>query len=210
MKAERLTYPVMTPSAARGVLNAIFWKPEFLWHVLEIWVLTPIRHTLLECSEAGIHPTEPLEPTPCDAPPTDFEPTRRHMLALRDVAYIIKAHIRVLPGAEKNEYAYRDQFRRRVKRGQCYRHPYLGYSQFSAQFCLPNGTEQPIDLSDDLGCMLFDMRYNTQGKPVEPIFFHAYLQKGILKVPQALYDRLYQEVPQRSPRTLHTNSSGQT
>ncbi len=207
MKVERVTYPVMTPSAARGVLTAIFWKPEFLWYVQEIWVLKPIRHISLVRNEVNkvLPVREALKPD--YAYYADQDRAQRHTLALRDVAYLIQAQIRVVEGAEKNEYAYRDQFRRRVERGQCYWRPYLGCREFSAQFSLPDGNEQPIDLTDDLGRMFFDMRYNVKGKPVEPLFFHAYLERGILKVPQHLYETLYKEVPPRPPRTLFATES---
>lgn len=200
MKVERVTYPVMTPSAARGVLNAIFWKPEFLWYIQEIWVLKPIRHISILRNEVNsvLSVQEALKPG--KAYFADQDRAQRHTLALRDVAYLIKAQIRVVEGAEKNVYAYRDQFRRRVERGQCYWQPYLGCREFSADFCLPDGTEQPINHSDDLGRMLFDIRYDAKGKPVEPLFFHAYLENGILRVPQELYDTLYKEVPPRPPR----------
>ena len=204
MKVERVTYPVMTPSAARGVLNAIFWKPEFLWYVKEIRVLKPIRHISFVRNEVN----DTLSPT--SALKEDFvyyadkDRAQRHTLALRDVEYLIKAEIRVVEGAEKNEYAYRDQFRRRVERGQCYWRPYLGCREFSADFCPPTGDEQPIDLTDDLGRMLFDIRHDLQNKRGEPLFFSARLEKGILRVPQELYEVLYANVPPRPPRTNPT------
>jgi len=81
---------------------------------------------------------------------------------------------------------YRDQFRRRVERGQCYHTPYLGCREFPASFGTPTEQDPPIELTDDLGLMLFDMDY-TGGSMAQPVFFHARLEKGILHVPSELY-----------------------
>lgn len=184
MKVERVSYPVMTPSAARGVLEAIYWKPEFEWRVREIHVLKPIRHIALVRNEVTKRiPTR--NPNPIFV---NEERTQRYTLALRDVAYLIRAEIVLRPHANKDIAAYRDQFRRRVQRGDCYFQPYLGCREFSAYFAPPTGDENPIPLSDDLGRMLGELRYEGNGKAT-PIFFHAHLRNGVLIVPDEIYRR---------------------
>ncbi|OYT69009.1 MAG: type I-C CRISPR-associated protein Cas5, partial [Armatimonadetes bacterium JP3_11] len=144
MKVERVSYPVMTPSAARGILEAIYWKPEFEWRVREIRVLKPIRHIALVRNEVKSRiPTRNPQPIFVDE-----DRTQRYTLALRDVAYIICAKIVLRPHANKDIAAYRDQFRRRVERGDCYFQPYLGCREFSAYFAPPTGDERPIPLND--------------------------------------------------------------
>lgn len=182
MKAERVSYPVMTPSAARGILEAIFWKPEFQWRVREIWVLKPIRYASLIRNEVATKiPVQ--NPNPFFA---DAVRVQRHTLALRDVAYVIEAEMILQPGADKGLVAYLDQFRRRVARGRCYMQPYLGCREFTAFFGKPDGIERPIDLTMDLGQMLGEIQYNEQNN--QPVFFSARLEHGILKVPAEIYE----------------------
>jgi CRISPR-associated protein Cas5d len=145
MKVERVSYPVMTPSAARGVLEAIFWKPEFQWRIREIHVLKPLRHIALLRNEVDRRiPVRGAQPFFADE-----SRAQRHTLALRDVAYIIVADIVLQPHADKDIAAYRDQFQRRVERGQCYRQPYLGCREFAAHFAPPSEYDHAIDWSDD-------------------------------------------------------------
>jgi CRISPR-associated protein Cas5d len=131
---------------------------------------------------------------------------QRHSLCLRDVEYIIKAQIDLKPHADADVAKYRDQFRRRVDRGQCFHQPYLGTREFSAAFSPVTGDERAIAHSEDLGWMLFDVEFNevpkngrvsyyahdgngtrvAQGAAM-PKFFHAQLEDGVLQVPQNLY-----------------------
>jgi len=177
MKVERVSYPVMTPSAARGVLEAIFWKPEFLWQVREIHVLKPIRHFSMLRNEVSSR----MSPR---SPGLDImeSRTQRHTLGLREVAYLIVADAVVQTGVEADPAKFRDQFRRRVQRGQCFHRPYLGCREFAAFFAEPDGSEQPIEESDSLGLMLLDVEYGADDKHT-PHFFPAELCGGVLKVP---------------------------
>lgn len=191
MKVERVSYEVMTPSAARGVLEAIFWKPEFTWQVREIWVLKPIRHFSIlrnEVNNKAVVSTARKWEEEGGGYFAEEDRAQRHTLALRDVAYIIKADITLKPHATDDIAKYRDQFRRRVNRGQCHSIPYLGCREFAAYFGPPDGDEQPIELSDDLGRMLLDLDYapDESGRGV-PRFFAARLESGVLKVPTRLY-----------------------
>lgn len=206
-KVERVSYPVPTPSAARGVLEAIFWKPEFSWRVREIVVLRPIRFLSLLRNEvdvkagsgAGISITDSRQ--------------QRHTLALSEVAYIIRADIVLHSHADADSAKYRDQFRRHVDKGRCFQRPYLGCREFAADFAAPDGTEAAISDSRDLGLMLFDLVWrqdnsravsfhrhggrageNGEGRErrevsgtATPVFFQAALDQGVLRVPDALY-----------------------
>ncbi len=190
MKAERVSYPVITPSAARGVLEAIFWKPEFLWRIDEIHVLRPIRYFSIlrnEGNSQAIYRTATgWKKTGYGGYSPAIDRSQRHTLALRDVSYIVRAQIILAPHAD-DVAKYRDQFRRRVKQGRCFATPYLGCREFSAAFEQPAGDEQPIPLTDDLGMMLMDMQYEPSGSGRgTPIFFKANLQDGVLHVPNRL------------------------
>lgn len=190
MKVERLTYPVMTPSAARGILAAIFWKPEMEWQVGEIWVLEPIRYFSILRNEVNSRASERAA-RGWEKGGGGYDATndraQRHTLGLRDVAYVIRANIAVRPGAGADVAKYRDQFRRRVQRGQCYATPYLGTRECAASFAPPDGTERPCaEITDDLGLMLHDLDYATDGSGRgTPRFFRARVERGILRPPPA-------------------------
>ena len=189
MKVERVTYPVMTPSAARGVLESIFWKPEFHWEVEEVWVLRPIRYFSILRNEINSRQTAQIA-RGWQREGGGFSATadraQRHTLALRDVAYIIRARPMVREGVQEDPAKYRDQFRRRVKDGRCFATPYLGCREFSAWFSAPEGNEAPLEINEDLGNMLLRMDYLPDGSGrAIPRFFHAELKDGVLKVPKA-------------------------
>ncbi|MDX2270804.1 MAG: type I-C CRISPR-associated protein Cas5c [Cyanobacteriota bacterium] len=204
--AERVSYEVMTPSAARGILEAIFWKPEFAWSIQEIWVLKPIRRFSIVRNEMTTWQSDRSAQSWSKEGIGGFyvedDRAQRHTLCLRDVVYIIWADMNLKPHATDNIAKYRDQFRRRVKQGQCHHQPYLGTREFTAYFSEIDGTEQPIDWSDELGLMLQDVDFNeevagaiqykthdstgsriTKGT-AQPKFFRARLEKGILRIPR--------------------------
>lgn len=206
-KVERVSYPVPTPSAARGVLEAIFWKPEFSWRVREIVVLRPIRFLSLLRNEVDVKAG-----TGAGISITDSR-QQRHTLALSEVAYIIRADIALHSHADADSAKYRDQFRRHVEKGRCFQRPYLGCREFVADFAPPDGTETAIPDSRDLGLMLFDLVWRQDGSKAvsfyrhggrvgdsgedrerreasgtaTPVFFQAALDQGVLRVPDALY-----------------------
>lgn len=196
-KVERVSYPVMTPSAARGVLEAVFWKPEFRWRVLEIAVLRPIRYVGFVRNEVSkTLPAKEVIGAYKKGKPyhyfADEDRQQRHTLALREVAYIIRAQVELAPHArDLHEAKYRDQFCRRVARGQCHHIPYLGCREFAASFARPGPEDTPLDLNEDLGRMLFDIRYQPDGSGRgTPLFFEARLEGGVLRVPQELYEQM--------------------
>ncbi len=208
--AERVSYQAMTPSAARGILEAIFWKPEMRWLVQKIHVLKPIRQFSILRNEVNSHQSDRAARAwsePGEGYFAEDDRAQRHSLCLRDVAYVIEATIELKAHATEHIAKYRDMFRRRVERGQCFNQPYLGTREFSAYFEPVDGTEKSELAGElDLGWMLFDVEFSelpkggkvsyyahggegsrvVQGAAM-PKFFHAKLDDGVLEVPQGLY-----------------------
>lgn len=184
LKAERFSYEVMTPSAARGVLEAIFWRPEFEYVVVKIEVLKPIRWFAIRRNEVKSMASEDLlrrmmaDPTVRYDVETDRD--QRNTVALRDVAYRIHAQVRLRPHATENEVKYRGQFRRRVDRGACFSQPFLGTREFTARFSKATSLT-PIEETRDLGPMLHSIHYDG-GKETYH-WFYAELRDGVLEVP---------------------------
>ena len=190
MKVERVSYDVMTPSAARGLLEAIYWKPEFQWRVRRIHVLKPVRRfSILRTEVKGI--ANPKAAQKGERFIAQESHTQRHTLALRDVAYLIEADVHLAErGKADGVEKHRDQFRRRVRRGQSFHRPYLGCREFAACFAEPDGSEEAIALNEPLGRILFDLDFSgTKGRGT-PRFFRAELQGGVLHVPAHLYDEI--------------------
>lgn len=184
-KVERVSYPVPTPSAARGVLEAIFWKPEFMYRLREIVVLKPIQYASVFRNEVSTKAGEGM-----DAISITDNRVQRHSLLLKDVAYVLRADVVLKPGANADPAKYRDQFRRRVDDGAYFHHPYLGCREFACDFEKPTGKEQADASvgSRDLGLMLFDVAHGKFGSI--PLFFEAELTEGVLAVPDIMYERL--------------------
>ena len=181
MKVERVSYDVITPSAARGILEAIFWKPEFTWLIRRIEVLEPIRTFSMVRNEVSSVVSPRSEHINIGE-----NRTQRHTLGLQKVAYIIHADVCLRAHATDDVAKYRDQFRRRLDRGQCYHRPYLGCREFACYFEKPTGAEQPIDYTADLGYMLLDMEYSRT--KITPHFFRAQINRGIVDVPEISFN----------------------
>jgi len=198
MKVERVSYEVMTPSAARGILESIFWKPEMEWEIRAIQLLRPVRFHGFVRNEVNVkaNPATALRRDQQDKRgkgifinDRDIR-TQRHTLALRDVAYIIVADVHVMEGIDADPAKYRDQFRRRVQRGQCYSMPYLGCREFSASFSEPTDLDQPLPITADLGRMLLDLVYEPgESGRGTPLFFEARLEQGSMHIPPQMYER---------------------
>lgn len=188
-KAERASYPLMTPSAARGALESIYWRPEFDWVIQEIHVLQPIRFFSILRNELNGRQTERVARSWAvtgggyDASSSQ-ERAQRHTLGLRDVAYLVRAQIRLRPHATDDPAKYRDQFRRRVERGSCWSIPYFGCREFAASFGPPIPGEVAQPINEDLGSMLLDLDFkdDSSGRG-SPRFFEAHLLNGVLHVP---------------------------
>ncbi len=191
MKAERVSYDVMTPSAARGILEAILWKPAIRWIVTGIDVLKPIRWITVRRNEVGAVITVGNVKTAMKTGVSDKlylnveeERQQRAGLFLRDVAYVIHARFEMTErtGVGDRPTKFREMFQRRAAKGQCFNQPYLGCREFAAHFSPATGEEQPCsDLDQDLGFMLHDLDF--KGKDTNPRFFRAHMERGNLSVP---------------------------
>jgi len=194
MKVERVSYDVMTPSAARGILEAILWKPAIRWRILQIDVLNPIKWESVRRNEVGKTAKKPsaaamrgeaVEPLGMFV---EKERQQRAGLFLRDVAYVIHAAFDLTEraGAEDTITKFTEMFIRRASTGQCFHRPYFGCREFAVDFeFVPRDAEppQPLDVTKDLGWMLFDLDYSGR----EPIakFFNARLKDGVLDLRDA-------------------------
>ena len=191
MKVERCSYDVMTPSAARGILEAIYWHPGLKWVIDKIYVKNPIRFTSVRRNEvkSKISASNVLQVyNGADKPlylSTKEDIVQRASLILCDVCYIIEAHFEMTnkANASDNPGKFKDIIMRRLKRGECYHMPYFGCREFPAQFCLCE--EKEIHTSydtvpeKDLGFMLYDMDYSNLDE-IQPMFFRAVMRKGVL------------------------------
>src|SRR5574340_278972 len=182
MKVERVSYDVITPSAARAIFEAILWKPSIRWHVTKIEVLKPIKWISVRRNEVGA-----VAIVGKDGIFADDAAVRQQRagLFLRDVAYRIHAGFEILPGAEENNTPgkFLDMFERRASKGQCIMQPYLGCREFAAHFKLSAGADEaPIAETRDLGWMLHDLDY---GEDIAPRFFRAEMKNGVIDLENA-------------------------
>ena len=193
MKVERVSYDVMTPSAARGVLDAIHWKPGVLWAIDRIHVLRPIRFESLRRNELGSKISVGNARKAMRSGTTEGlhayigeDRQQRASTLLRDVAYVIEAHFEFTDAAKPDdtEGKHLSMFNRRASKGQCFHRPYLGTREFAADFALVEG-EMPASTlpreqrNRDLGWMLHDIDHGNG----EPRFFRAQLREGVVGVP---------------------------
>jgi len=184
LKVERMTYPCMTPSAARGVLDSILWKPEFQWWVHRIIVLNPIKFFSVKRNE--INAKQGKTPIVIEE-----KRAQRNSIVLKDVAYIIEASVYFKGFNPINPpKKYSEMFKRRVKKGQCWRRPFLGTREFSAEFFIPDGNEQPIKEILPIGSMLFDIFYDEKGKPSPLFFYDVAIVNGILECPHSENEKM--------------------
>ena len=194
MKVERVSYDAMTPSAARGVLEAIHWKPAIRWEIDRIHVLKPIRFETLRRNELGHripagNVDRAMRAGSTEGLRTVVEEDRQQRAAtlLRDVGYVIEAHfvLTSAAGPDDSEAKHLAMFNRRATKGQCFHRPYLGTREFAADFELVDDT-MPVsrlpeaDRDRDLGWMLFDIDYVDDA---QPRFFRARLSDGVIEVP---------------------------
>ena len=187
MKTERVSYDIMTPSAARGLVEAIFWHPGLRYSIDRIYLLNPIRFTNIRRNEvkAALLASAALRAAKGGEAPvlyTSQEIQQRAAMVLRDVHYVIECHFdmtdRAAPG--DNPGKFQDILRRRLTKGQCYHMPYFGCREFQASFRKWHGGKIPaIDLTQDLGWMLYDLDY-TDPQNIQPQFFRARLEHGVL------------------------------
>lgn len=192
MKVERVSYDVITPSAARAVFEAILWKPAIRWHIERIEILNPIRWINLRRNEVGSVISARNVTTTMNRGTGSLglhiedDRQQRAGLFLRDVAYRLHAHFEILdPGPDNHAVKFSEMFERRARKGQCFNQPYLGCREFSADFHPVDpqaDPANPIDESRDLGWMLYDLDYGNPDDP-SPRFFQARLENGVIEVP---------------------------
>lgn len=193
MKVERVSYDVMTPSAARGILEAIHWKPAIRWIVDAIHVLKPIEFQSIRRNEVGhkapagkIRSAMNRGDLEGLSMLVDENRQQRASTVLIKPAYIIEAHFELTEkaGPEDNEGKHLDTFNRRAAKGQCFHQPCLGTREFIAHFAPVDADDpcaRPISDSRDLGFMLYDIDHSAPGRP--SLFFRAKMENGVIRVP---------------------------
>ena len=196
LKVERVSYDVITPSAARAIFEAIFWKPAIHWQVTKIEVLNPIKWTSVRRNEVGATASKN---------PIFIEDKRqqKNTLCLKDVRYRIWAKLEFIPvrkrkgeqlslfdetaHPDENPAKYNAMFERRASKGQCFNQPYLGTRECSASFKLVDPEKDvfdaPISESRDLGIMLYDMDFEQNLKNPPAMFYRAQMENGVIIVP---------------------------
>lgn len=206
MKVERVSYDVITPSAARAIFDAILWKPAIFWHVKRIEVLAPIRWVSVRRNEVA-----KVASPRSNGIFVEDERQQRAGLLLRDVKYRLHAEFVFIPPdkrgkvhnavpewlvnsreaealrqpdvrPDETEAKYAAMFERRAKKGQCFNQPYFGCREFSAEFRLVNPHVEPatpVPETRDLGWMLYDMDFADPADP-KPQFFHAFIENGVI------------------------------
>lgn len=195
LKVERVSYDVITPSAARAIFEAIFWKPAIHWQVTKIEVLNPIKWTSVRRNEVGAVASKN---------PIFIEEKRqqKNSLLLKDVRYRIWAKLEFIPKRKRvvqsdlldnevhndeNPAKYNAMFERRASKGQCFTQPYLGTRECSASFRFVNPVsdvlDAPITENHDFGIMLYDMDFESNLKNPPAMFYRARMENGMIIVP---------------------------
>ena len=192
LKVERVSYDVITPSAARAVFESIFWKDAIRWEVTKIEVLNPIKWTAIRRNEVGAVAGKNIKSIYIEE-----KRQQKNALLLKDVRYRIYAKLIFIPvrdrknmkhdpGSDENPGKYNAMFERRAAKGQCFNQPYLGTREFAASFRLIDknaGDLRPaIDENRDFGIMLYDMDFSDI-KNIQPMFYRAKMVQGAIMVP---------------------------
>lgn len=191
MKVERCSYDVITPSAARGILEAIYWHPGMKWVIDKIYVQKPVQFTSIRRNEvkSKISSNNVLPVyNGADKPlyiSTKSDIVQRASLLLRDVSYVIEAHFEMTEKAVEsdNPGKFKDIIMRRLKRGECYHTPYFGCREFPANFCLceDDKIETAYSGEKDLSFMLYDMDFSDLDN-IQPMFFRALMKDGVINL----------------------------
>ena len=191
MKVERCSYDVITPSAARGILEAIYWHPGMKWVIDKIYVQKPVQFTSIRRNEvkSKISSNNVLPVyNGADKPlyiSTKSDIVQRASLLLRDVSYVIEAHFEMTEKAVESDNTgkFKDIIMRRLRRGECYHMPYFGCREFPANFCLceDEKIETAYSGEKDLGFMLYDMDFSDLDN-IQPMFFRALMKDGVINL----------------------------
>ena len=198
MKVERVSYDVMTPAAARGILEAIHWKPAIVWVIDRIHVLKPIRFQTFRRNEVGSKISAQNARTSMSRDSlaglglaVDDNRQQRATIALVNVAYVIEAHFDMTAKATAEDSApkHLEMFKRRAAKGQCFHRPCLGCREFAADFELIEGAMPTSSLADseksqDFAWMHYDIDFRSGNEKV-PKFFRARMENGVIDVAKA-------------------------
>jgi len=192
MKVERVSYDVITPSAARAIFEAILWKPAIQWQATRVEVLNPVKWMNLRRNEVESIVSARMAKTAMTSGEgqlgiyVDEQRQQRASLLLKDVRYRLHGEFQMTDKAGPQDSAakFADMFRRRAKKGQCFNQPYLGCREFSCDFSLVDETEGPNPIPDcgDLGFMFYDLDYSDPASP-RPLFFRAKMENGTIDIP---------------------------
>lgn len=190
-KSERFSYHSITPSAARGLVEAVFWKPAIEWHVSKIHILRPIKWTSFRRNEVGSKASVSKSIVEKGGQPpvlyADGDRVMRNTVALLDVEYAIEYFFTMTEkaGTEENITKFHEIFTRRISKGQYFHQPYFGCRECVANLELLEELPKPETINKDLGIMLWDIDYKRSGKKERniPVFFHAHVVEGTLSVP---------------------------
>ncbi len=198
LKVERFSYECITPSAARGILESIYWHPPMQYKIDHIHVLNPIQFTTIRKNElknkalARTMRTAVVSKGVLPYINTKDDIQQRTSTVLTDVRYVIEAHFEV-DESKMTEGETPAKFisilNRRIQKGQCWQQPYLGIREFAAHFGPYSGEELPRGYYSesgerDLGLMLYDMDYSNP-KDITPMFFHAVMRNGVIDVAES-------------------------
>lgn len=198
MKVERVSYDIITPSAARAIFEAILWKPAIRWQIERIEVLNPVKWINLRRNEVGgVVPVTKVKTTMKKSTghlalyaDDSKQRQQRASLFLRDVKYRIHARFEMQGNATDNTpIKFSEMFKRRARKGQCFNQPYLGTREFSCHFRLIDANESPTTATHnsligekELGWMLYDMDYSDRKNP-QPRFFNPVMRDGVVNIP---------------------------
>lgn len=181
MKVERVSYDVMTPSAARGILEAIYWKPAIRWVIDHIHVLKPVRFENIRRNEMANRVAVNNKDMQGDSVVCRYiedDRQQRASMVLRDVDYVIEAHFEFASREDTNEGKHLDIFKRRAIKGQCFHRPYFGCREFPINFeWCDDIPESSLFGEQDLGFMLHDIDFSNQ---MTPHFFRAVMKNGVI------------------------------
>ena len=191
MKVERCSYDIMTPSAARGIMEAIYWHPGMCWKIDRIHIMKTIQFTSIRRNEVKSKVSANNVLSVYNGAKKELfisskeEIVQRASLLLKDVEYIIDAHFEMTDKANDsdNPGKFKDIIMRRLKRGECYHTPYFGCREFPVNFCLCEEEEvhsaYEVVEEKDLGFMLYDMDY-SEPENIQPMFFRAVMRRGVV------------------------------
>lgn len=188
LKTERVSYHVITPSSARGVVESVLWKPGLRWHVHRIAVLAPIKFASIKRNEVNrVVPVNTVRKMMRGEDVEDYfaddDRAQRNAVVLRDVDYHVEVSFTMTrrAGPDDNPLKFDEMFRRRLAKGQCHMSPYLGCREFPATIAPTIDDDPlPIPIDMDLGRMLLDIDF---GQPNRSVFFEAVMRGGVIEVP---------------------------